>query len=159
LGLPLVKDYLLVEGALLLRFRNPPAPADDLISRWPLASSEFWRKKSLLELRYLNIRSPDAAQSSPHRCHGKVSQLMTPLLLSRSWTVTSRIRDPGQTSSINSLGKGQPGKLEVLVRSLEDVTSKQEAQSIIEEAKPDFVIWSAGAHSSSSYEAPVPSTC
>jgi len=86
--------------------------------------------------------------------HGKVSQLMTPLLLSRSWTVTSLIRDPGQASIINALGKGQPGELEVLVRSLEDVKSKQEAQKIIEEANPDYVIWSAGAHCSSSPEAP-----
>ena len=72
---------------------------------------------------------------------------MTPLLLSRSWTVTSLIRDPGQASTINSLGKGQPGNLEVLVRSVEDVKSKQQAQSIIEEAKPEYVIWAAGAYS------------
>lgn len=85
--------------------------------------------------------------------HGKVSQLMTPLLLSRSWTVTSLIRDPGQASTIHALGKGQQGKLEVLVRSLEDVKSKQEAQSIIEEANPDYVVWSAGAHCNPSHEA------
>lgn len=86
--------------------------------------------------------------------HGKISQLMTPLLLSRSWTVTSLIRDPAQASTINALGKGQPGTLEVLVRSLEDVKNKHEAQSVIKEANPDYVVWSAGAHYNSLPETP-----
>ncbi|MCJ1475420.1 hypothetical protein MMC13_004082 [Lambiella insularis] len=77
--------------------------------------------------------------------HGKISLLMTPLLLSRSWTVISLFRDPSQTDEIRALGHGQSGKLDVLVRSLEDVKSSQQAKTIIEEAKPDYVVWSAGA--------------
>ncbi|MCJ1397317.1 hypothetical protein MMC11_000509 [Xylographa trunciseda] len=77
--------------------------------------------------------------------HGKVSLLMTPLLLQRSWIVTSLIRDPGQADEILAKSHGQPGTLEILVRSLEDVNSPQQARGIIDEAKPDYVIWSAGA--------------
>ncbi|MCJ1283071.1 hypothetical protein MMC26_002398 [Xylographa opegraphella] len=77
--------------------------------------------------------------------HGKVSLLMTPLLLRRSWTVTSLIRNPAQADEILGKSHGQPGTLEILVRSLEVVKSSQEARSIIDEAKPDYVVWSAGA--------------
>uniref|UniRef100_A0A0B7K1D1 Uncharacterized protein n=1 Tax=Bionectria ochroleuca TaxID=29856 RepID=A0A0B7K1D1_BIOOC len=46
--------------------------------------------------------------------HGKVAQLLTPLLLQRSWTVTSVIRAQEQVPTIEKLGAGQPGKLNVL---------------------------------------------
>lgn len=42
--------------------------------------------------------------------HGRVSLLLTPMLLSRSWSVTSVIRDPSQTEEILSKGKGQTRK-------------------------------------------------
>ena len=76
--------------------------------------------------------------------HGKVSLLLTPMLLSRSWSVTSVIRDPSQTEEILSKGKGQPGKVDVLVRSLEDIKSEEQAQSVLDEVKPQYVVWSAG---------------
>ncbi|KAI1127441.1 NAD dependent epimerase/dehydratase [Nemania abortiva] len=76
---------------------------------------------------------------------GKVAQLMTPMLLQRSWTVTSIIRNPDQIANLQKLGEGQSGKLNVLVRSLEDVKSDAQAKSIIDEVKPDYVVWSAGA--------------
>ena len=76
--------------------------------------------------------------------HGKISLLMTPMLLGRSWTVTSLFRDPSQKEEILSLGKGQSGKLEVLVRSLEDVKSTEQAKEILDEAKPEWTVWSAG---------------
>ncbi|KAI8955726.1 NAD dependent epimerase/dehydratase [Xylaria longipes] len=76
---------------------------------------------------------------------GKVSQLLTPLLLQRSWTVTSIIRSPDQIASLQKLGENQSGKLNVLVRSLEEVKSDEQAKSIIDEVKPDYVVWSAGA--------------
>ncbi|KAI1393010.1 NAD(P)-binding protein [Hypoxylon trugodes] len=76
---------------------------------------------------------------------GKIAQLLTPLLLQRSWNVTSIIRDPAQVANLQKLGEGQSGKLNVLVRSLEDVTSDAQAKSIIDEVKPDYVVWSAGA--------------
>ncbi|OCK83698.1 hypothetical protein K432DRAFT_321863 [Lepidopterella palustris CBS 459.81] len=77
--------------------------------------------------------------------HGKISQILTPLLLSRSWNVTSLIRSQEQTSTIERLGDGQPGKLSVLVSSLEEVKSEGDARKILEQVKPDWVVWSAGA--------------
>jgi hypothetical protein len=77
--------------------------------------------------------------------HGKVSQLLTPLLLSRSWNVTSMIRSADQKSTIEKLGQGQPGKLSVLVSSVSDVKSEADANKILEQVKPTWVIWSAGA--------------
>ncbi|KAI0193494.1 NAD dependent epimerase/dehydratase [Astrocystis sublimbata] len=76
---------------------------------------------------------------------GKISQLLTPHLLQRSWTVTSIIRNPDQVSGLQKLGENQSGKLNVLVRSLDDVKSEEHARSIIDEVKPDYVVWSAGA--------------
>lgn len=77
--------------------------------------------------------------------HGKVAQHLTPLLLKRSWSVTSVIRDPTQVGDVEKLGDGCPGKLRVLVRSLDDVKSEAQAKSLINEIKPDYVVWSAGA--------------
>jgi nucleoside-diphosphate-sugar epimerase len=75
---------------------------------------------------------------------GKISQLLTPLLLQRSWTVTSIIRSPDQVQTLEKLGENQSGKLNVLVRSLEDVNSEAQAKSILDEVKPNYVVWSAG---------------
>jgi len=77
--------------------------------------------------------------------HGKVSQLLTPLLLSKSWNVTSVIRTAEQKATIEALGKNQPGKLDVLVSSVSDVKSESDAKQIIDRVKPDWVVWSAGA--------------
>ncbi|KAK4641797.1 hypothetical protein QC761_504000 [Podospora bellae-mahoneyi] len=83
--------------------------------------------------------------------HGKVAQLLTPLLLKRSWTVTSVIRAQEQVPTIKKLGASQNGKLNVLVRSLEDVKSTDDAKKVIEDAGRegekgvDYVVWSAGA--------------
>ena len=77
--------------------------------------------------------------------HGKISQLLTPILLSRSWQITSVIRDPAQKSTITALGASQPGKLDVVVSSLEDVKTQAQAQSIITSTNPQYVVWSAGA--------------
>ncbi|KAK4217434.1 hypothetical protein QBC37DRAFT_45809 [Rhypophila decipiens] len=81
--------------------------------------------------------------------HGKIAQLLTPLLLRRSWNVTSVIRNPDQVPAIQSLAPPPPsttgGQLNVLVRSLEDIKSQSQARSIIDEVKPDFIVWSAGA--------------
>jgi dTDP-4-dehydrorhamnose reductase len=79
--------------------------------------------------------------------HGKVAQLLTPLLLAKSWNVTSMIRTASQKSAIEKLGQGQPGKLNVLVSSVADVKNEGDAKSILEQVKPDWVVWSAGKHS------------
>ncbi|KAK3313050.1 hypothetical protein B0H66DRAFT_569428 [Apodospora peruviana] len=80
--------------------------------------------------------------------HGKIAQHLTPLLLRRSWQVTSIIRNPDQVSAVEKLSAdsgGGGGKLTVLVRSLEDIKSEAQAQLLIDEVKPDYVVWSAGA--------------
>lgn len=76
--------------------------------------------------------------------HGKVSLYMTPLLLSRSWQVTSLIRNPAHADDVRSAAGKQPGQLDILERSLGEVKSEKQAQSILDEAKPDYVVWSAG---------------
>jgi len=73
-----------------------------------------------------------------------VSLLMTPKLVARSWNVTSVIRDASQSAEILEAGKKGPGKVDVLVESLEDVKSDGDAKRILEKAGPDWVIWSAG---------------
>lgn len=76
--------------------------------------------------------------------HGKISMLLTPLLLERSWNVTSLIRNPNQTAEIKALGEGLQGKVDVVIESLDDVKSDQEAQRVLDQVKPDYVVWSAG---------------
>lgn len=77
--------------------------------------------------------------------HGKVSRLLTPLVLARSWQLTSVIRDPAQESAVKSLGETLPGKLDVLISTIEDVQTQAQAQSIIDSTSPTYVVWSAGA--------------
>lgn len=77
--------------------------------------------------------------------HGKIAQLLTPLLLQRSWTVTSLIRAQEQTAQIESLKQGQQGSLNVFVGSLDDIQDEAQAKSILDKIKPDYVVWSAGA--------------
>jgi uncharacterized protein YbjT (DUF2867 family) len=77
--------------------------------------------------------------------HGKVAQLLTPILLSKSYNVTSMIRAASQSPTIEALGKNHPGKLHVLVSSVSDIKSESDAQAIIDKVQPSWVIWSAGA--------------
>jgi len=77
--------------------------------------------------------------------HGKVSLLMTPKLVARNWNLTSVIRNPDQLSDILDAGKNGPGKVDVLVESIEDVKSEADAKRILDQVKPDWVVWSAGA--------------
>lgn len=76
--------------------------------------------------------------------HGKVALHLTPLLLTRGWDVTSVIRNPEHENEILALGKGKRGKLDVLISSLDDVKSVDDARDIIESVKPGCVIWAAG---------------
>ncbi|KAK4130603.1 NAD dependent epimerase dehydratase family protein [Trichocladium antarcticum] len=77
--------------------------------------------------------------------HGKIAQLLTPLLLRRGWAVTSVIRTPEQVPAIQKLADSKGGKLDVLVRSLEEVKSEADAKGVLEEVGADYVVWSAGA--------------
>lgn len=77
---------------------------------------------------------------------GKIALHLTPLLLARgsSYHLTSVIRNPDQTETIVAAAKGQPGTCNVLMRSLEEVTSEEQAKGIIEESEAEWVVWSAG---------------
>ncbi|KIH88256.1 NAD dependent epimerase/dehydratase family protein [Sporothrix brasiliensis 5110] len=80
--------------------------------------------------------------------HGKIAQLLTPLLLQRAWTVTSVIRSQDQVPDIEALAPDANARknLHVLVHSLEDlVQSQAAAQQLLDQVRPDYVVWSAGA--------------
>ncbi|KAJ4663661.1 hypothetical protein HRR95_009228 [Exophiala dermatitidis] len=76
--------------------------------------------------------------------HGKVSLLLQPMLLAKSWHVTSLVRNPEHEAEILALGKDKPGKIDVLVDSLEDVQEPAQAQRVLDKVNPDIVVWSAG---------------
>lgn len=76
--------------------------------------------------------------------HGKVSLLMTRRFIARSWHLTSVIRDPAQKVDILAAAGDGPGKVDVLVESLDDVKSEGDAKRILESVKPSWVVWSAG---------------
>lgn len=76
--------------------------------------------------------------------HGKISILLTPLLLQRSWTVTSVIRSSSQKSDILSAAGSSTANLSVKIHDLEAVTSQADAQALLDETKPDYVVFSAG---------------
>lgn len=78
--------------------------------------------------------------------HGKISLLLQPLLLAKKWNVTSVIRNPDQESEILALGKDKPGKIDVLVDSLDDVKDVSHAQKVLDKVRPDYVVWSAGEY-------------
>jgi nucleoside-diphosphate-sugar epimerase len=69
--------------------------------------------------------------SAPHILliggHGKIALQLTPLLLSRSWHVTSLVREASQKDDVLAEGRDQPGRLDVLVSSLTEVKSDQHA--------------------------------
>lgn len=76
--------------------------------------------------------------------HGKIAQLLTPLLLRRSWTVTSMIRSEDQAADIKRLDVNSSGKLSVFVHNIEDVTTQEHAANVLEKVKPDYIVFSAG---------------
>ncbi|RMZ91709.1 hypothetical protein DV736_g1036, partial [Chaetothyriales sp. CBS 134916] len=77
--------------------------------------------------------------------HGKIALKLTPLLLAKSWSVTSVVRNPDHKEEILDTGKGHPGHLDVLIDSLDDVTEEAAAKRVLDQVKPTIVVWSAGA--------------
>ncbi|KIW68035.1 hypothetical protein PV04_04007 [Phialophora macrospora] len=77
--------------------------------------------------------------------HGKVSLFLQPLLLAKKWDVTSVVRNADHEAEILALGKDKPGRIEVLVDSLDEVKDASHAARVLEKVKPDIVVWSAGA--------------
>jgi dTDP-4-dehydrorhamnose reductase len=76
--------------------------------------------------------------------HGKIALKLTPMLTAKSWDVTSVVRNEDHKSEILSLGNG-PGKIDVLVDSLDDVTEESHAGRVLDTVNPSIVVWSAGA--------------
>src|SRR5690554_2925555 len=82
--------------------------------------------------------------------HGKIAQLLTPLLLRRGWDVTSVIRAEEQVPTVRRWAPAEgaaaaQGKLTVLVRSLEEVRSEADAGRVLGGVGGvDYVVWSAG---------------
>ena len=77
--------------------------------------------------------------------HGKVSLHLTKLLVKeQGWHICSVIRDPSQRDEILDLGKGQKGEIDVLVESLEDVRSVEQAKQVLKKVDPNYVVFSAG---------------
>jgi hypothetical protein len=54
------------------------------------------------------------------------------------------IRSQEQVATIEKLGSGKPGKLNVLVDSLDEITTKEKAVRVLDQVKPDYIAWSAG---------------
>lgn len=76
--------------------------------------------------------------------HGRVSLKLTPLLLAKSWHVTSLVRNPDHKGAILSLANDQPGKLDVQVASMDEIKDEAEAGRVLDRVGADWVIWSAG---------------
>ncbi|KAF3921375.1 hypothetical protein ABW20_dc0108491 [Dactylellina cionopaga] len=87
--------------------------------------------------------------SAPHVLilggHGKIALRLTPLLLQQSWRVTSIIRNKDHESDITATAKFHPENLKVMVESIEEVRSTNDAAKVLSIVKPDYVVWSAGA--------------
>lgn len=82
--------------------------------------------------------------------HGRISLLLTPLLLTNpSHHVTSVIRNPSHRREILALKETHPdkhpGKLSVLVSSLDDIHTPTDARRVLQQTSPKWIIWSAGA--------------
>ena len=77
--------------------------------------------------------------------HGKVALHLTPILLSKSWSVTSLIRNPAHEADIKAIAQNQPGNLDFAFDSLDEVKSVSHAEKVLERVDPDIVVWSAGA--------------
>jgi hypothetical protein len=54
------------------------------------------------------------------------------------------IRNAEHEAEILALGNGKPGKLSVLLSSLDDIKSQTDAQAVLEKVKPEYVVWAAG---------------
>ncbi|KAF4968979.1 hypothetical protein FZEAL_10307 [Fusarium zealandicum] len=80
--------------------------------------------------------------------NGKIGRLVTIMLLKMSWTVTSLIRTEEQTKDLKKISEGLPGKHHIVVHDLEKIDSQEKAAAVLDEVKPDSVVWVAGAGAS-----------
>ncbi|KAL4866551.1 hypothetical protein BDV12DRAFT_210396 [Aspergillus spectabilis] len=80
--------------------------------------------------------------------NGRIARSMTQLMLARSWDVTSIICSPAQEPGILALGKGTPGKVNVLHYDLRDLKASHDATTILDQVQPTAVVFAAGSFSS-----------
>lgn len=76
--------------------------------------------------------------------NGKIGRLLAVTLLRKSWTVTSLIRSAEQIDDLKKISEGLPGKHNIVVHDLEKIDSQDKAASVLEEVKPDSVVFTAG---------------
>ncbi|KAF4459227.1 hypothetical protein FALBO_14010 [Fusarium albosuccineum] len=77
--------------------------------------------------------------------NGKIGRLLTVMLLKKSWTVTSLIRTEEQIEDLKKISEGLPGQHKIVVHDLEQIDSQDKAAAILDEVKPDSVVFTAGA--------------
>ncbi|KFY82732.1 hypothetical protein V500_10362 [Pseudogymnoascus sp. VKM F-4518 (FW-2643)] len=75
---------------------------------------------------------------------GGLGRAMTELMLTKSWQVTSVVRDSKQTESILRLGPGDTSKANVLLLDLESMDD-QDASKVLEQVQPNYVIFAAAS--------------
>lgn len=98
--------------------------------------------QSILYLRpYIPYKMPQVLLLGGH---GKIALYLTPLLLARAWSVTSVVRSAEHESEILKLGEGHPGKISVLLSSLDDIKTQADAQAVLDKVRPEYVVWAAG---------------
>ena len=142
-------DAIRFRPCRVTNFSHSPAASP---SRLAPASSKLDTTPNPPQSSHENVNMPAAHHVLLLGGHGKVAQLLTPLLLRRGWNVTSVIRSAEQVPDIERLAdavgdKQQSGKLSVLVRSLEEVKSEGAAKGVLDEVVGkglDYVVWSAG---------------
>ena len=80
--------------------------------------------------------------------HGKIAQHLTHLLLTHptGYHLTSVLRTSAQSPTIQSLlPPSAPGTLSILINDISQIASAKDALPLLHDAKPDYVIFSAGA--------------
>ncbi|KAL3458733.1 NAD(P)-binding protein [Aspergillus heterothallicus] len=80
--------------------------------------------------------------------NGRVAKAMTKIMVSRSWKVTSVIRNIKQKQSILQLAEANPptpNLLDVVECDLEDLRTSRDASDIIEKIRPSIVVFAAGS--------------
>ncbi|KAF5023131.1 hypothetical protein F66182_4826 [Fusarium sp. NRRL 66182] len=77
--------------------------------------------------------------------NGKISRLLTVHLLKNSWTVTSLIRTADQMDDLKKISEGLPGTHKIVVHDLVKIDSQEKAAAVLDQVKPDSVVFSAGA--------------
>ncbi|KAL4882866.1 NAD(P)-binding protein [Aspergillus karnatakaensis] len=77
--------------------------------------------------------------------NGRVAKAMTTIMLSRSWKVTSVIRNIKQKKDKLQLGDPSSHLLDVLECDLANLRSSQDAAEIMQKIRPNIVVFAAGS--------------